>query len=360
MKQYKENTKGYKILTDQGYVDFAGIAFMGHKPVVRLDFEGGTYVECTYDHRFFRPGFEEVQAQELKIGDLVYGQSNNKTLTGKVDLGIRPVYDIIECQGNRFFANGILSHNCEFITEEETLVSGMVLKGLEGKQPTKVTGNIRWYDQIKANYTYVVALDPCMGTGSDNAAITVWRLPDLVQVAEWTHNKTDPRGQVSVLRQLLIELHTELQSNPDQIARPEIYWSIENNQLGEAVLVIIEDTGEERFPGDFINEPRKRRKGFTTTHRTKIEACSRLKTLLESGKIHPQSSTLISELKTYIKSGRSYQAKSGNKDDLVSSTLLAIRIISEVRNYESDLYDELGAMLETEGEDQDPMPSIFA
>ena len=34
----------------------------------------------------------------------------------------------------------------------------------------------------------LVALDPSMGTGGDNAAIQVFELPSYEQVAEWQHN----------------------------------------------------------------------------------------------------------------------------------------------------------------------------
>ena len=51
-------------------------------------------------------------------------------------------------------------------------------------EPIKKTGQVRWYEPIKKDATYVVGLDPSMGTGGDNAAIQVWSLPEMRQVAE--------------------------------------------------------------------------------------------------------------------------------------------------------------------------------
>ena len=34
-----------------------------------------------------------------------------------------------------------------------------------------------------------------------------------------------------------------------------IYWSVENNGLGEAALIVINDFGEENIPGLFVSEP---------------------------------------------------------------------------------------------------------
>lgn len=247
---------------------------------------------------------------------------------------------------------------CEFITFEETLIDPIHLKGLQGMDPMETAGRVRWYSPILPNRIYVLALDPSMGTGSDNAAITAWMLPEYRQVGEWIHNKTDVRGQVRVLMDMLAKIYNDLKSNPDHEGRAEIYWSVENNSLGEAVLQVIEDTGEDNFAGDFIHEPRKRRKGFTTTHKTKIEACVRMKSLIESGRMEPRSKPLVTELKTFVKSNRSYAAKSGDTDDIVMSAMLSVRILSEVQNYEKNLYDRLADIIEHEGED-DPLPAIF-
>ena len=71
---------------------------------------------------------------------------------------------------------------------------------------------------------------------------------------------------------------------------------------------------------------RKFRKGFNTTYGTKISACARLKFLIESDRIIINSRPLISELKTFIATGTTFKAKSGQTDDLVSSLLLLIRM----------------------------------
>lgn len=248
---------------------------------------------------------------------------------------------------------------CEFISFEETLINPLVLKDLHGQDPYDTTGRIRWYSPILPNRIYLIGLDPSMGTGGDNAAITAWMLPEFVQVGEWIHNKTDVKGQVAVLRQMLTKLYRDIKSNSENDGRPEIYWSVENNTLGEAALVVIEDTGEELFPGDFIHEPRKKRKGFTTTAKTKIESCARLKSLIESGRMEIRSKPLILELKSFIKSNRSYKAQQGDNDDIVMSTLLCIRVLNEVQNYEKNIYDRLAEIIDTDGDSNEPLPFIL-
>ena len=249
---------------------------------------------------------------------------------------------------------------CEFISFEETLIDPILLKSIRGQTPSHMNGRTRWYSPILPNRIYVVALDPSMGTGSDNAAITVWQLPEFIQVAEWMHNKTEVRGQVRVLLDILNQINTELKDNPEQEGNTEIYWSVENNTLGEAALVVIEDTGEDLFPGDFVHEARKKRKGFTTTHKSKIEACARLKSLIQSRKMEIRSIPLAMELKSFVRDNRSWKAKAGEKDDLVASSLLSIRIIDEIQNWDPKVYDRLAEIIEVDNQDEAPLPFIIA
>ena len=248
---------------------------------------------------------------------------------------------------------------CQFISFEETLISHLVLKQLKGIEPIAMTGRIRWYDDILPNRIYLIGLDPSMGTGGDNAAITAWRLPDMVQVGEWMYNKSDVPEQVSVLIDMLVHIHRELRNNPEQHGKPEIYWSVENNNLGEAVLRVIESTGEDKFPGDFVHEPRKKRKGFTTTNKNKIEACVRLKHLLENRKMFIKSMPLIHELNNFIRSNKSFKARLGKKDDIVMSTLLCLRVLNELQNWDEEIHDRLADIIDVDDENIEPTPAIF-
>ena len=145
-------------------------------------------------------------------------------------------------------------------------------------------------------------------------------------------------------------------------AMPKIWYTIENNTLGEAGLVVIEDTGEENFKGIFLSETRKKgmikrfRKGFNTTNKAKILACSRLKNLVETDKIKIRSKNLISELKTYIAKGAAYEAKIGETDDLVAALLLIIRMSYELKYWDENLSFQLKDYVDDEV--IEPMPFI--
>jgi len=255
-------------------------------------------------------------------------------------------------------------HECKFITFEETLINPIFLSEMNGINPLRHMGQSRWYREIKKDKTYLVSLDPSLGTGGNNAAIQVFELPTFEQVAEWNHNLTPIQGQIRILREILLYIIEELGHENNN----SLYWSIENNTVGEAGLVCIKELGEERFPGMFLCEPQKKghvrkyRRGFSTTHKTKINAAARLKYLIESKKMKIYSKQLISELKVYIATGVSFQAKQGQQDDLVAALLLLVRMSQVLADWDPTIFESFSAREHflAEEEFEFPMPIFLA
>ena len=232
-------------------------------------------------------------------------------------------------------------NNCKFIIYDETLVAPSTLIDMTGFDPIEKQGQVRWYEKPERGNIYVVALDPSLGTGGDPAAIQIYNATRMTQAGEWQHNLTPIQKQVGILSEICKYI-------VDNTKEPNsLYWSVENNTIGEAALNAIADMGEENIPGDFLSEPaklgsgRRYRKGFNTTNNSKLAACAKLKLWLETGKLKLNSKVLISELKLFVAHGNSFAAKIGETDDLVSATLLAVRIIMHLRQYDANLSQNL-------------------
>ena len=246
--------------------------------------------------------------------------------------------------------------DCEFIIYDETLIRSATLMDLQGQEPYSTEGQIRWYQPIKKDQIYVVGLDPSLGTGGDPSAIQVYCANDTSQVAEWRHNKTTIPQQVKILADIVNTI-SEKSGNSNNV-----YFSLENNTIGEAALISMEDYGEQNYNGVMISEHRKvgqarrYRKGFNTTHKNKLLACAKLKTLIESNRLKVYSKPLVSELKTFVASGNSYSAKLGETDDLVMSTILCLRMLTHIQDYHKEISEQM-----TDHTDQqvDPMPFIM-
>ena len=250
-------------------------------------------------------------------------------------------------------------YGCEFLVFDETLINSIHLANMESTKPIMNMGQTRWYKKIKSDATYAIALDPAMGTGGDYAAIQVFELPAYEQVAEWRHNTTPIPAQIRIMTDIAKYIEQQVGS------ANSIYWSVENNSIGEAALIVINDFGEENIPGLFVSEPirkghvRKFRKGFNTTHSTKVSACARLKTMIESDKMKVQSGPLITELKGFIAAGSSFKAKPGETDDLISAVLLIIRMMTVLKDWDPRIYNTFTTVEEAEDYEA-PMPIFIS
>jgi hypothetical protein len=246
-------------------------------------------------------------------------------------------------------------HGLEFLIYDETLINASTLLDLEFRDPVFKQGQVRWFKRPEKDKTYVISLDPSLGTGGDYSAIQVYELPSLEQVGEWQHNKTPIPQQIKLLQQITSFLAETVDKN-------NIYYSIENNTIGEAALISIAEVGEENIPGTFLTESkshgnsRRFRKGFNTTARNKLAACAKLKSLIESKKLKVHSKNLISELKTFVAHGGSYAAKTGETDDLVMSLVLITRMMQGLQAYDANLDT---AMRDHSDSLVEPMPFVM-
>ena len=246
-------------------------------------------------------------------------------------------------------------HECEPIIFDETLINPIILASLEGQEPLYKQGQVRWYHKPKKGKTYVVGLDPSLGTGGDYSAIQVFELPGMKQCAEWQHNKTTIQEQITILKQITKYIFEITDDNNN------IYYSVENNTLGEAALVSIAEQGEETIHGYFMSEParsghvRRFRKGFNTTHKSKLASCAKLKELVENQKLTIYSKSLISQLKTFVASGNSFQSKPGEHDDLVMALVLSLRIAVFLGSYDPKIQQD---MRSSEDDFIEPMPFV--
>jgi hypothetical protein len=246
--------------------------------------------------------------------------------------------------------------NCEFILDSETLIDSLTLAALTSQEPIEKMGQVRWFKRPQKHHTYTVSLDPAQGTGGDFAAIQIVDATTFEQIGEWRHNKTPIPEQVKLLADITEHI-ADITNQPHLI-----YYSYENNGVGEAVRVSLTEMSLDNIRGNFISEPKKMgvtrldKAGFVTTKTTKNAACSKLKSLLESRRMTIYSQPLISELKTYVASGPSFEAVVGQTDDLVSGMLIAVRMIGVIQTFDT----KISKQFTDHSERVAPMPFIMS
>jgi hypothetical protein len=331
-----KNNLELQVLTDTGWSNFDGVLNKGVKQLALLTLTN-TSIKATLDHKIYTDTLSTLFVKELYPGIKIHTSTGIQKVVGVKLLNDGQVYDLLNVQNNRrFYANDILCSNCEFIINDETLIAPAKLLDLQGHEPLYKTGQVRWFQRPQAGRIYVVSLDPSLGTGGDMAAIQIFEANTTSQIGEWCHNRTTIPEQIRILADICQHINETV----DDVN--SIYYSIENNTIGEAALISIAQYGEENIQGYFLSESgtangRRYRKGFNTSHKPKLAACSKLKTLVESGRMKVRSSNLVSELKTFVAFGTSFAAKQGETDDLVMSTILSIRMMQLLQSYHTEM-----------------------
>lgn len=339
------NTLGYKILTDSGYEKFDGISFNGIQEVFEIKLDNSSII-VTKDHNIY-VDFETFKpASELNIGDEILTSNGLSKILSIKSLGEQEVYDILEAgDNNRFFANDILVHNCKFIGKSGTLVDSNTMRRLLNETKNKtysfiINEDIRFYKELDKNMKYLVAIDPSMGVNGDFASIQVFEFPTFIQVAEWMDDRLNQNDQVDKLKDLIEWMYADLKTKGCRY--PEIYWSLENNSVGEGFICSLREKTKNiggLHPQDYIRrgilitETGNKRMGFTTTKRSKTMACAQLKNALETGRMIINSKEYVNELSNFTLKEVNYSSDGhGLHDDLITASLTIMLMYVQCRN----------------------------
>ena len=263
-------------------------------------------------------------------------------------------------------------YECEFLSSDALLINSMVLTSLtpiiEKIKPITEVRGIKFYKQIIKGGTYLIGVDPATGTGRDFSVIEVFEFPTMEQVAEFRSNSMSSAFLYQKLKNLIKFIEKE---------DTTIYFSVENNGVGEGVIALYEADETPPENAEFVSETGKKRYGMTTTKKVKMRACLILKELVEKANLRINSFHLLTELKSYVRRLGSYSAQRGSTDDAISAVLVVVRLIQEMATYEQDAYDKLYSMesstdewwkgsLESESDDSndgdgddDALPMLF-
>lgn len=229
-------------------------------------------------------------------------------------------------------------YECEFLSNDPLLIDTIVLANLteivHNISPIGTAGELKFYRQPVANATYLVGMDVATGSGSDFTTIVAYEFPSLEQVAEFRSNTMSSVTAYHMLKKLL-RIYEKAQST--------VYYSVENNGVGEAIIALMEADENPPQTAEFISEEGQNRKGMTTTGKSKIKACMSFKEMVERNAITINSKALVAEMKQFVRKGGSYAAKTGGTDDLIAGTLIAMRLLESIATFDQEAYDKLYA-----------------
>jgi hypothetical protein len=225
---------------------------------------------------------------------------------------------------------------CFFLSSDALLIDSLVLINITSEikdmKPVLVTHDVVFWDVPKPGHTYLVGVDPATGNGEDYSAITVFDFPSLIQLAEYRSNTMSTNDLYGILKNLLIMLEK---------SGAAVYFSVENNGVGEGVISLYEADEHPPENSEFVSEVGRKRRGMTTTAKTKMRACVNFREMIQKRNMHIRSPILLQELKSYVRKRGSYAAQAGSTDDCVAASLIIVRLIEEIATFEQDAFDKL-------------------
>lgn len=311
----KQN-KNIEALTTEGYKSFDGVRRLPKKQkTLKFYFEDETSLIVTPNHIFTVDYDFEVEAKHLKIGDYLQSINKKKKIV-KITKSSKKVwvYDLLDVKSknNSYFTNDILSHNCQFLGSNSTLVDPDVLERMETKQPIDYMMGYLFsiWERPIPGVKYILSVDSAKGTGKDFSVIQV--------VKVLTKTKIE---QVAVYRCNTISTHDFAEVI---IQVSEMYWQaeimLENNDVGSSVAECLWFFWEY----DKILNCDPKGLGIRSTRKTKLQGNLLLKKYLENGWLKINCDLTKQELSRYVEeTGKAscFAAEAGSHDDLVTSLL---------------------------------------
>ena len=256
-------------------------------------------------------------------------------------------------------------YECEFLSSDKLLIDSLFLANvtseIEKILPKYIIKNVVFWEDIIEGGTYLIGVDPSTGSGEDYSVITIFEFPTMKQVGEFRSNTMSTTVVYSILKNIIKYIEKK---------NTTIYFSVENNGVGEGVISLYEADEHPPLNSEFVSEEGKKRRGMTTTRKTKMKACVNMKEMIEKNNLIIQSRVLLAELKSYVRYGGSYRAQLGSTDDCISAVLIVIRLIEEISSFDQKAYDKLYSVENNEWNEDDiteydansddaPVPGIF-
>ena len=251
-------------------------------------------------------------------------------------------------------------YECEFLSNDPLLIDTVVLANLTAEtksvKPIGTLNDIAFYKYPQSGSTYLVGMDCATGSGNDYTAIVAYEFPSMEQVLEFRSNTISSTLSYHTLKRLLRLFER---------AQATVYFSVENNGVGEAIIALYEADEDPPDTAEFVSESGATRRGMTTTGKSKMKACLLIKEMVERNNITIKSSTLVGEMKHFVRKAGAYAAKPGSTDDLIMASVIAIRLLEEIASYDQDAYDKLYSQAYVDEEDEYdendmPMGMIFS
>ena len=225
-------------------------------------------------------------------------------------------------------------YECKWLSSKATLIDSQVMENISPKPPVRDNKGLKLFVDSLSGRSINIAVDPSEGVGGDNHCVQIFDVHSLEQIGIYTNN-TDNQH---MLTKKLIEIIT-LAFNEGAV---EVYYGVENNGVGNGVLRLLESANNSFLDRATMISTTDasgviRKSGISMTPKSKSVGCAQLKQMLENMQVTINDASTKVELQFFVKSGNSFKAERGAKDDRVMALVLTMLMFLELSVYEDSV-----------------------
>ena len=333
----------FLIKTKNGFRTFVGISKNKKRVceiIIEDNFGNIKRIKSSKEHMFLTDnGFLKVE--ELKIGMILSGvKKKYKLVDKKCFEQEKDMYDIIDvdCIDNSFLIeDDLITHNCQFLSYEKTLIDTDILKYYETDPVIETIEGIEFFsfEKKEENSIFVISIDPS-GSGDDNSVLQLWDISSkgmyqVATIADKDLGASDLYEKIILIQKLFIEKFKFEPENAIII--------FERNGVGEALVQILTQTekaiNELEIPIYYDNRSKP---GVSLNQKLKNKLATLFKMWFESGVIKVNDKEMIDELYGFVQNKRgSFSAQAGYSDDrIMASFYLIYFVMNDFMTYAGD------------------------
>lgn len=307
----------FEILTPSGWQDFSGVK-KDIKQTCLIKFTNGNQFECTLNHVFIDKN-KSISASSLKPGDII---CDKKVVEIRLYRTI-DVYDPLNVSnGNLYYSEGLVSHNCAFLGSSLTLIDASCIGRLSPTVPVYTNENgLDLFEYPEKDHSYVIIVDTGKGVGGDYSTFSIVDITSAPykQVGKYRNNKISPMLYPNVIHKVATDYNMAyvlIENNSSEQVGSILYSELEY----ENILFVSRTSKGQYVTGGFGGGSTQL--GVYTDKKIKRIGCTTFKALVEENKLLIRDIDTISEISTFIERKGSFSADDGYHDDLVMPLVL--------------------------------------
>ena len=336
---FLENLSEYKIQTPSGLQSFKGIQKVSKDRHWHIILDNDIELKSSHEHLFLTDTGLKCASNIGRNEHIISDDEDRKVIYSEDVNEEIELYDIVEVDdGNLFYSNDIVSHNCSFLGSSNTLISTEKLLALPYKTPVYTQNGLDVYQEPVIGNTYVMVCDVARGVGLDYSAFSVFDVTQQPyrQVAKYRKNDISPMLYPNVIFTTAEKYNeafvlVEVNDIGQQVA-DILYHDMEYENM---MMVTMHGRNGQQIGGGFSKNVSM---GIRTTKQVKRIGCATLKDLIERDNLLIEDFDTISELTTFIGKSTSWEADDGAHDDLVMCCVLFSWLVQQ--RYFRELTDQ--------------------